>query len=659
MAEVSKDLKTRAELFVRQIPGEVDADELTQFFSEIGPVRHATVVRDSTGESKRFGFVSFAQAEDATLAIEKCKSLKLRGVKLNVEVAKPRVRPEKSGGKSDSPAEVVQKKETIEKRRPRLLVRNLPWSVKDSKVLEKEFSKYGKVVDALIPRKKDGKMCGFGFVTMRKLAHAKKAVDGSKDLKIDNRAVSVSLAIEKDKYTSGQPDDLPAFDDSDSDDDHDDDTGSKPESVDEDENFIDLDEEEGLEVSSDSEDEDELSSDEEDNQQPAPKRRPTNTVFVRNIPYDATSESLTTHFEQFGPVKYALPVMDKQLNQPKGTAFVAFKTIEAYNECINNSPSTGTTSLLIADDTDPRYVFAGRVLSVTRAVERDTADKLAEVGAKKRQELLGKAPTRKDKRNIYLLNEGRVTEKSTLAKGMSAAELEVREKSYNLRRSQLQKNPALHVSVVRLAVRNIPRSMGPKAFKQLARKAVVTFATQVKKGERQPLTKEELERSLFFENLSGNAKSKHGVVRQAKIITEVKDSGGLGRSRGYGFLEFRNHKCALMALRWLNGHGVTKEEIGADSEPSNEKDTSGKSDTTRRLVVEFAIEHAQVVKRRKDTQQRVKMARDKRTSAEAAERKAKKENGNKRAKPSSSEEAQQAKIRSIIGKKRKFKKMGK
>lgn len=647
MSEESSNSKGgRAELFVRNIPAEVDSDKLTEFFSEIGPVRHAVVVKDSTGESRRYGFVSFAQAEDAVAAIEKCKTLRLLGAKLNVESAKPRVRGE---GKEDkTPAPEIPK---VEKRRPRLLVRNLPWSVKDGKILEKEFSKYGKVVEVLIPKKKDGKMCGFGFVTMRKVAHAKKAVEESKDLKIDNRPVSVSLAVEKEKYLSGEKDAPLEFDDSSSEE-EDNEGGS------EDENFIDLDQEEGLDISSDSEDEDVEDEDDEEDEKPQPKKRVLDTVFVRNIPYDATSESLAQHFEKFGPVKYALPVMDKELNQPKGTAFVAFKTQDAYNDCLQNAPSSGTTSLLIADDADPRYVFAGRVLSVTKAVERETAGKLAEVGAKKRLEALGKAPSRKDKRNTYLLNEGRVTEKSTLAKGMSAAELEVREKSYNLRKSQLQKNPALHVSVVRLAVRNIPRAMTPKGLKQLARKAVVEFATQVKKGERQPLNKEELERSLFFEDLAGRNKSKHGVVRQAKIITEVKESGGLGRSRGYGFLEFRNHKCALMALRWLNGHAVTKQEISVGLDEDALKDSKADLDAKRRLVVEFAIEHAQVIKRRKESQLRVKNAREKRFQADKAAAAANKK-ADKNQKLTSTEEIKQANIRSIIGKKRKFKKISK
>ncbi|GMF08200.1 unnamed protein product [Ambrosiozyma monospora] len=105
---------------------------------------------------------------------------------------------------------------------------------------------------------------------------------------------------------------------------------------------------------------------------------------------------------------------------------------------------------------------------------------------------------------------------------------------------------------------------------------------------------------------------KHGVVRQAKVINEVKGSGEFGRSRGYGFLEFKDHRHALMGLRWLNTHEVTIPEIleGLDEEQAKLAKAEG-GVAKRRLIVEFAIENAQVVKRRFDTMaKRTREARD-------------------------------------------------
>jgi nucleolar protein 4 len=60
-----------------------------------------------------------------------------------------------------------------------------------------------------------------------------------------------------------------------------------------------------------------------------------------------------------------------------------------------------------------------------------------------------------------------------------------------------------------------------------------------------------------------------------------------GKSRGYGFIEYTSHHWALMGLRYLNGLQLQNE--------------TGKK---QRLVVEFAIENAQVVQRRRANEER-------------------------------------------------------
>ncbi|ANB15371.1 Nop4p [Sugiyamaella lignohabitans] len=660
--------KSRSELFVRSLPQDATSEKLSDFFSNIAPVKHAVVVTDSTsGLSKGFGFVSFADPDDAQTALEQGRKSKFDGKSISIEFAKPRARG------TDGPKETNTVVQKVEKRRPRLIVRNLPWSVRDTKILVKTFSKYGKVVDAFIPRQAGGKMSGFAFVTMRKKSHALKAIEDSKDLKIDNRPVAVDFAVEKEKWVSGQGEEV--NDDSESE--------SDEEEEEEEEEVSDNDqhnnEANNAEDNSEDDDDDDSEDDEnnEDNddaegevttkfkQRPAPN---SFTVFVRNIPYGATAESLKEHFEQFGPIRYALPVMDKVLNQPKGTAFVAFRDEDDCNNCVKSAPLGGSGSLLVADDADPRYVFEGRILSITKAVERETADKLATASANERKKLLGKEPPNKDRRNLFLLNEGRITPESKLGQTMPPSELEIRQKSFDLRKQQLTKNASLHLSLTRLAIRNLPRAMNERALKALSRKAVVEFATEVRKGLRQPLTQEEIKRSTKFQELFGRNGSKHGLVRQAKIITEHKESGGLGRSRGYGFVEFRDHRSALMGLRWMNAHLVSKDEIlegfikGEDGGIEEKVDFS--ESTRRRLVVEFAIENAQVVRRRRETQERVRVAQEKRAKSSSGDQsestvaEPEKKLG-KRTRDEADPASENKNVQHLIGKKRKMKKMGK
>jgi nucleolar protein 4 len=601
----------RKTLFVRSIPFDATSEQLTDFFSQFCPVRHAVIVTDAEGQSRGFGFVSFSMDEDTQTALEQSRKTKFQGRLLRVDIAKRRDRKDKNDNESQQ--QVPKPKEPVEKRKPRLIIRNMPWSVRDPEQIKKIFSKYGAVTDAFIPRKPDGKMSGFAFVTMKKFANAGKAIKESEGLKIGDREVAVDFALERSKwleYKEEHPDELEESDDEEEEDQEDDGNDNK-----EDEGEVDEDQDsDAADVADeDSDDSDvELDSDEEVSEQEEKQERPKKnrqdnySIFVRNIPYDTDAEELKEHFEKFGAVKYALPVIDKQTALAKGTAFVAFYNEDAFNKCLEGAPDSSTASILISDDVSPDYVFEGRILSITPTVDRERASQLTEKNSLKRSELLGKAPGEKDKRNLYLLNEGRITEHSKLAAKVSKADLEIREKSHKLRVQQLNKNPSLHLSLTRLAIRNLPRAMNAKALKALGRKAVVEFATEVKDGKRQPLTKEEAIRSQKEKEKwqVGEAESKKskkaGVVKQAKIIMEVKGSGETGRSRGYGFLEFRDHKTALMGLRWLNAHEVTPAEIleGLTDEEKKLAELQGLS--KRSLVVEFAIEHANILQRRRE-----------------------------------------------------------
>lgn len=105
-----------------------------------------------------------------------------------------------------------------------------------------------------------------------------------------------------------------------------------------------------------------------------------------------------------------------------------------------------------------------------------------------------------------------------------------------------------------------------------------------------------------------------GIVRQAKVVfegregTKVTEGSGAGRSRGYGFIEYTSHRWALMGLRWLNGHAVGPVNQAASPFSS----VSAPREWMKRLIVEFAIENAQVVNRRKERE-----AQARRSSSEA------------------------------------------
>ncbi|ODV88746.1 hypothetical protein CANCADRAFT_14504, partial [Tortispora caseinolytica NRRL Y-17796] len=576
-------------LIVQNIGSDINDEQLADVFSEYAPVKHSTVVRDrESKKSKGYGFVAFGSVKDAENALRAIKTSPEYS-SWTVKVARHRNRAAADQEVSESVAELAHKYASTDDgelqstntvvdpaaRSARLIIRNLPWSISKPQQLQKMFAQFGVVHDVQIP-KNGTRLRGFAFVRLGSHRAADLAKQHLSGTKIDGREITVDFAISKDRFLD-QKKPEPVDAESSSDSEHDSKSNSDSES----------------ESESDSE-----SNSDSDNEQrePLKSKKPSSTpsrrqsetfdrtVFVRNIPYTATKETLEELFSVFGPVRYALPVIDKQTNVPKGTAFVCFSKPEDAKECVMNCPKQDSANtLVIPEGTDQRYIFNGRLLSVVHAVDRTTAEQNASIKSKMEKV---------DKRNTFLLQEGRIGKGSALAEAMTPAELEIREQSYQLRKKQLASNPVLHVSLTKLAIRNIPRTMDAKALKQLARKAVVQFAIEARNGLRDPLTKEELLRSKEASKLVPKSK-KHGVVRNVHIVNENKVADG-GRSRGYGFVEYASHRWALMGARWLNGHQVTAEEI-------NPEDPDSVSEVkNRRLVVEFAIDNVQITKRKLD-----------------------------------------------------------
>lgn len=614
----------RNTLFVRSLPASVTTETLTEHFSQSYPLKHATVVLDpQTKESRGYGFVTFVDPEDAQQAATELNNSLLEGRKIKVEVAEPRHRDvqEVAGGtsvKSVPSAEAARLKAERESKKtqgvppPKLIVRNLPWSVKDSEQLAQLFRSYGKVKHADIPKKNPRVLSGFGFVVMRGRKNAERAIEGVNGKEIDGRTLAVDWAVEKsvwDELQKDQEDEEPPV------------TAEDDEEMDDGEGGVPLQEDDAISESG-SESSDALSAgseedvdieveshDLDDLECTKPTDREEATLFIRNVPFTATDDSLDDHFSQFGPLRYARVVLDPETERPRGTGFVCFRTSKDAIACLRQAPKTrpppkaaDTTamkhSILENEAADPsgQYTMDGRVLQVALAVTKNEAARLEDANTTQRNS------RDRDKRRLFLLSEGTIPRDSPLYEKLSPSEVQMREASAKQRQSFIKNNPSLHISLTRLSIRNVPRNITSKDLKALAREAVVGFATDVKAGVREPLSKEELHRSnLASKEAEHERKLKGvGIVKQAKIVFEsekgskVAEKTGAGRSRGYGFIEYVSHRSALMGLRWLNGHAVK----ATSKEEAKER--------KKRLIVEFAIENAVVVGRRSEREGRAK-----------------------------------------------------
>ncbi|KAK5110393.1 hypothetical protein LTR62_006101 [Meristemomyces frigidus] len=624
---IHKADQQKRSLFVRALPADTTTESLTELFSESYPIRHATAIIDpTTKQCKGYGFVTFAEAEDALRAKQEFHGRVLQDKKLRVELAEPRQRDE-AGVKLPHP-------EKAEKEAPsstKLIVRNLPWSIKGSNQLEKLFQSHGKIKQAYVPKKGAGLMAGFGFVVMRGRKNAEKALEAVNGKVVDGRTIAVDWAVEKGVYqgVEGAEDGQQAIGGVEM---HADDNGGVAVGNDEDddEELFARDETDESDDASDGEAEDEDDVDmgeDEEEEADAKERKPedrSSTLFVRNLPFTCTDEDLEDHFTRFGSVRYARVVMDMNTGRSKGTGFVCFYDRDSADSCLRTAPRRtlpaevqkdkdgkiiqAPASILQNDDADPsgQHTLDGRVLQVSRAVEKSEANRLTDEGHQHRSK------RDNDKRRLYLLSEGTISTKSPLYEKLSPSEKTMRESSAKQRKTLIESNPSLHLSLTRLSVRNLPRSIDSKALKALAREAVVGFATDVKAGKRTRLSHEELGRG-GDEMVEADALRKRagkGLVRQAKVVFEGSGGGkvgedtGAGRSRGYGFIEFYTHRSALMGLRWLNGHAVDGRTAASEGNRAPNKADLG--DKKKRLIVEFAIENAQVVLRRKDREHKAR-----------------------------------------------------
>lgn len=626
-------------LFVHSLPETVTTERLTRHFSNSYPLKHATVVQDPlTKASKGYGFVTFADSEDAKRARDSLDGSLWEGQKIKIKSAKPRNRSCMDDKKINPSRTHLSQLATrtksqhlrgtsAEQKASKLIVRNLPWTIREPGQLASLFQSYGKVKHVTIPKKNAGLSSGFGFIMLRGRRNAENALQGMNGREVEGRILAVDWAVDKEiwettqnslemRHTQNRM------------------SGETSKYVEEAKGpgvamLNDDDPNSDREILSDwDEAPDEfkprtevdpaiVSNEQGQSSKLNDKNANISTCFIRNLPFNVTDETLKDHFSWFGPVRYSRVVLDPATKRSKGTGFVCFFRQEDAEACIRESPRptsapaggrtvNGGSSFLqtkkslledVKADYSGRYTFEGRLLQVSRAVNKGEAKQLETIGRSLRD------TREKDRRCLYLLSEGTISFGTPLYLQLSLSEIKLREASAQQRQTLIKNNPALHMSLTRLSVRNLPRSVTSKSLKALAREAVVGFASDVKAGLRKQLSKEELLRGGAELREAANARKAKGkgIVRQAKVIFEsrkgqkVSEDSQAGRSRGYGFIEYTSHRWALMGLRWLNGYAV-------GNVANHCKGTSIKGEeneeTKKRLIVEFAIENAQVVGRR-------------------------------------------------------------
>jgi len=169
-----------------------------------------------------------------------------------------------------------------------------------------------------------------------------------------------------------------------------------------------------------------------------------------------------------------------------------------------------------------------------------------------------KGSAKADRREwMHLLNVGNITEGMAEWEDLSLSERRQRQSSQKERKFRAN-NPNFAIDPLRLSVRNLPRSVNASKL----REAVVAHLTErAFSDKKSAMAKKELKR------IAEASIAKASLVRDGDRRTSENER----RSKGFGFIAFKDHKSAMRTLEYLN---------------NNPKIFGG----NRRPIVEFAIE---------------------------------------------------------------------
>lgn len=616
-----------------------DVKTLYKRARKIGDVENVEFVKDGASTSQDVAEVRFRTPNHAMTAVSKLHAHTFKGALVSVDLKK-RIEAAKRREQHMRP-ETLQRLETSGKRvadagrsgstamptshEGRLIVRNLPFDVTVDDI-RAVFLRYGAVYEVKLPRKGDeaaasadanARNRGFAFVWFVSRSDAARAMEGVNGQQLghgmaqkaalksakgkEGRAIAKKALEEAEKgaqparpvavdWSLAQKNWLAREDDAEDnaeDDVEDGDDASVAEAPSKKRRRSDAESTIGDSASDATGDEDE-SVDEDDGedegdahmQAAKPQLTPPEagtTLFVRNLPFQATEEELRDLFRPFGPMRYARIAMDPATQRSRGTGFVNFWKRESADSALaraelvqqeTSAPSGQAKksnpftipSVITADPSAPLvsdFTLHGRVLHVVRAVPRETASEL-ETAARNARE-------KSDKRNTWLLREGVPFPNTTMASALNEADIDKRMRCFSMRRSQLGANPSLHVSKTRLAVHQLPLFMTNKLLKRLALHACKAFNSEVRAGQRADLSAEEKadttqSHATKSEEAPASKKKKDippSAVVQSKVVLQnerIDPLTGQGRSRGYGFLEMRSFQHALKVLRWANAN---------------------------------------------------------------------------------------------------------
>ncbi|ORX62602.1 hypothetical protein DM01DRAFT_1297285 [Hesseltinella vesiculosa] len=197
----TEDHMEEGKVFVGNLSFSTRKDGLADYFSRVGKVAKASVIRRGHLRSAGYGFVTFEDPEDAEKATQELNKTELDGREITVELAKPK--PDEPRRRRRSSTQ-HQAKPTVASK-TRIFVANLPYATTDDE-LSALFETFT-IESASIARLRNGRSKGYGFVEVSSEKEQANIIENFKDIKVGDRDVSVKVALMPVKGDEGKDED--------------------------------------------------------------------------------------------------------------------------------------------------------------------------------------------------------------------------------------------------------------------------------------------------------------------------------------------------------------------------------------------------------------------------------------------------------------------
>lgn len=185
-ADTSSGPAEPIKLYIGNLGWDTSNEQLQEEFAAFGSPEECYVVMDrSTGESRGFGFVTYHSMEEAKQAVAGMNGKELDGRRIKVDISKPK------GTQS-----------AAEPQGCKLYIGNLGYDT-SAEDLKHQFAQYGELTDlTVVTDRETGSSRGFAFATYSSPEDASAAVRELDGFEVDGRQLRVNLSKPKEARTN-------------------------------------------------------------------------------------------------------------------------------------------------------------------------------------------------------------------------------------------------------------------------------------------------------------------------------------------------------------------------------------------------------------------------------------------------------------------------